>query len=111
MYRRDFLISAGIIAAFTSVPFIRKLAAPRPLVLRDAYSLWYNRPAVAELPSGFCFGYVTSSGEVAIAEITNDLLVRRVSTLHKFGDASDHGSPSLLRIPSGQYAGYSGVLQ
>ncbi|MEE1868468.1 BNR-4 repeat-containing protein [Pseudomonas auratipiscis] len=105
MTRRDFLISAGVIFAFSSVPFLRKLSSPKPLTLTNAYSLWYNRPAVAELDGGFCVGYVTSSGEVTVAEITNDLLIRRTAKLHKFSDSSDHGSPSLIKIPSGKYAG------
>ncbi|EKT4473787.1 exo-alpha-sialidase [Pseudomonas putida] len=106
MNRREFLISAGIIVAFSSVPFIRKLSAPKPLTLQNAYSLWYNRPAVAELDGGFCVGYVTSKGEVMVAEITDLLIVRRTAHLHKFDDSSDHGSPSLIRIPSGKYAGH-----
>lgn len=99
-------MSAGVIAAFSAVPFMRKLSSPRPLVLTNAYSLWYNRPAVAELDGGFCVGYVTSSGEVTVAEITDLLLIRRTAQLHKFDDSSDHGSPSLVRIPSGKYAGH-----
>lgn len=106
MNRRDFLISTGIVVAFSAVPFMRKLSSPRPLILTNAYSLWYNRPAVAELDGGFCVGYVTSSGEVIVAEITDRLLVRRTAQLYKFDDSSDHGSPSLIRIPSGKYAGH-----
>lgn len=105
MNRRAFLISAGIIGAFASVPFLREPRLPKPVVLRDAYSLWYNRPAVAQLAGGFCLGYLTSSGEIAVAELTDRLLIRRVRVLHKFDHASDHGSPSLVRIPSGKYAG------
>lgn len=106
MKRRDFLISAGVVAAFSSVPFARKLSPPRPITLTNAYSLWYNRPAVAELDGGFCVGYVTSSGEVSVAEISDAMLVRRTAQLHQFEDSSDHGSPSLVRIPSGKYAGH-----
>jgi len=99
-------MSAGVIAAFSAVPFMRRLSTPAPLILTNAYSLWYNRPAVAELDGGFCVGYVTSSGEVKVAEITDLLLIRRTAQLHKFDDSSDHGSPSLIRIPSGKYAGH-----
>lgn len=99
-------MSAGVIAAFSAVPFMRRLSTPTPLILTNAYSLWYNRPAVAELDGGFCVGYVTSSGEVKVAEITDLLLIRRTAQLHKFDDSSDHGSPSLIRIPSGKYAGH-----
>ncbi|UQB76810.1 BNR-4 repeat-containing protein [Pseudomonas shirazica] len=106
MKRRDFLISAGVVAAFSSVPFARKLSPPRPITLTDAYSLWYNRPAVAELDGGFCVGYVTSSGEVSVAEISDAMLVRRTAQLHTFDDSSDHSSPSIVRIPSGKYAGH-----
>lgn len=106
MNRRNFLISTGIVAAFTSIPFMRRLSSPKPIVINNAYSLWYNRPAVSELSGGFCFGFITSEGEVRIAEISDQMLVRKVSTIHKFQVASDHGSPSLVRIPSGKYAGH-----
>lgn len=106
MDRRTFLVSAGIMAAFTSIPFIRRLSPPKPTIINDAYSLWYNRPAIAEVSGGFCFGYVTTAGEVRVAEINDQLLVGRVSRIHKYEGSSDHGSPSLLKVPSGQYAGH-----
>lgn len=106
MNRRDLLISAGVVAAFSAIPFIRRLNPPAPLTIQNAYSLWYNRPAVAELTGGFCFGYITSGGEVSVAEITNDLLVRRVNVMARFEGASDHGSPALIRIPCGKFEGH-----
>lgn len=106
MNRRSFLISAGIIAAFSSIPFVRRLSPPRPMLINNAYSLWYNRPAIAEVVGGFCIGYVTSAGDVRVAGINDQLLVGKVASLHKFEDASDHGSPTLLKVPSGKYAGH-----
>lgn len=106
MNRRSFLASAGIVAAFSAIPCIRRLNPPAPLSINNAYSLWYNRPAVAEIEGGFCFGYLTSDGEVAVAEVTNDLLVRRTKVVHKLESPSDHGSPSLAVIPSGKYKGH-----
>jgi hypothetical protein len=76
------------------------------MVINNAYRLWYNRPAIAEVAGGFCIGYVTSAGDVRVAEINDQLLVGRVASLHKFEDASDHGSPSLLKVPGGKYAGH-----
>jgi len=106
MNRRGFLISTGIIAAFTSIPLVQRYMPPRPLIINNAYSLWYNRPAVAEVNGGFCIGYINSSGDVLVSEINNQLLVGRTVKLHKFEGASDHGSPSLVRVPSGKYAGH-----
>lgn len=106
MNRRSFLISAGVVAAFTSVPLIRRYMPNRPLNIRNAYSLWYNRPAVAEVFGGFCIGYISSAGDVLVSEVSEQLLVNRTVKLHTFDGASDHGSPSLLKIPSGKYAGH-----
>lgn len=99
------MVSAGIVGAFASIPFARRLTPPRPLLLSGAYSLWYNRPAVATVSGGFVFGYVTSNGEVSAATVNDQLLLISTSRIHKFGDASDHGSPSLIRVPSGKYEG------
>lgn len=106
MNRRELLISAGIISAFSSVPFLRKTFLPTPLVIQDAYSLWYNRPAIAEVPNGFCLGYITSKGEICVVEINNQLLAYNPSRLHSFENASDHGSPSLIRVKNGKYKGH-----
>lgn len=105
MNRRSFLISAGIVGAFTSIPFARAGAPAAPLLLNGAYSLWYNRPAVAVGPGGFLFGYVTSNGEVLVSAINDQLKLISTSRIHKFEDASDHGSPSLIRVPSGKHEG------
>lgn len=106
MNRRNFLLSAGVVAAFTAIPSIRRLSSPVPLVMDDAYSLWYNRPSVAEIFGGFCFGFITSDGLVRVVEVDDQLLMHRVATIHKFDVASDHGSPSIVRIPDGKYAGH-----
>ena len=106
MNRRELLISAGIISAFSSVPFLRRAFLPTPLVIQDAYSLWYNRPAIAEVPNGFCLGYITSKGEICVVEINNQLLAYNPSRLHSFENASDHGSPSLIRVKDGKYKGH-----
>lgn len=105
MNRRDFLISAGVILAFSSVPFVRRVLPARPLTIADAYSLWYNRPAAVDVSGGFCFGYITSLGKIVVAEITNDLLVRRTNVIYTYDGASDHGSPSLVTIPRGKHKG------
>lgn len=106
MNRRDFLISVGTIAAFGSIPFMRRLTPPKAMTIRNAYSLWYNRPATVDIPGGFCLGYVTSSGEVSVVGVTDRLLLGKKVRLHTFDDASDHGSPSLLKVPSGKHAGH-----
>ncbi|MGU9805351.1 UNVERIFIED_CONTAM: exo-alpha-sialidase [Pseudomonas sp. CM11] len=106
MDRRCFLISAGIVATFCSIPLIRRSTPPRPLVINNAYSLWYNRPAVAEIFSGFCIGYINSTGDVLVSEVSDQLLIGRTAKLHTFEGASDHGSPSLVRVPSGKYSGH-----
>ena len=106
MNRRDFLISVGTIAAFGSIPFMRRLTPPKAMAIRNAYSLWYNRPATVDIPGGFCLGYVTSSGEVSVVGVTDRLLLGKKVRLHTFDDASDHGSPSLLKVPSGKHAGH-----
>lgn len=99
------MISAGIISAFPSILFGRSYS-PRPLIIKDAYSLWYNRPAIAEIAGGFCIGYVNPAGEVLVSEVNDQLIAGRAYKLHHFDDASDHGSPSLLKVPSGKYAGH-----
>lgn len=103
MNRRVFLGSVAVVVAFTATPLVRRLFSPVPLVVSNAYGLWYNRPAAVGLDGGFCFGYITSEGDVKVAEITSDLLLRRTIVLHKFKDASDHGSPSLIKIPVGKH--------
>ncbi len=103
MNRREFLVSAGVVAIATATPLLRRIAPPGPLTIQNAYSLWYNRPAAADLDGGFCFGYITSRGEIVIAEITDELLVRRSNVIHRYDDSSDHGSPALIRIPSGKH--------
>ncbi|WP_080962864.1 sialidase family protein [Pseudomonas brassicacearum] len=106
MKRRGFLITVGVISAFSSVPLLRRTLLPTPLIIQDAYTLWYNRPAIAEIPNGFCFGYVTSKGEIYVAEINDQLLAYNFSRLHSFENASDHSSPSLIRVPKGKYSGH-----
>ncbi|MBF8795133.1 hypothetical protein IRZ70_20145 [Pseudomonas monteilii] len=105
MKRRDFLISTGLIAAFSSVPFVRRLLPPRPLIIPDAYSLWYNRPAAVDICGGFCFGYITARGCLVVVEVTDDLLVRRSNVIYRYDSSSDHGSPALVKIPEGKHKG------
>lgn len=106
MNRRRFLVSMGIVATFTSIPFIRRSLTREPLIITNAYSLWYNRPAIAEINGGICIGYINSSGDVLVSEIGEELMVGRTAKLHKFEGASDHGSPSVLKVSSGKYAGH-----
>lgn len=106
MNRRGFLLSMGLVAAFSSIPVIRRFFHHGPLTITNAYSLWYNRPAVAEINGGICIGYINSTGDVLVSEIGEELLVGRTAKLHKFDDASDHGSPSVLKISAGKYSGH-----
>lgn len=107
MNRREFIRSAGALAFLTIAPAYRRLGASddKSLVIEDAYSMWYNRPALAETTGGFCLGYISSSGEIIVATISEALEVVTRTTLHKFHSGSDHGSPAVITIPSGKHAG------
>lgn len=108
MNRREFLVAVGVASAFSSAGAFRYALASdeKSLTVHDAYSLWYNRPAVAEIARGGCLGFVSSSGDVQVSGFDVKLSKGVTRKLHSFEDASDHGSPSLLRVPSGQYAGH-----
>lgn len=107
MKRRELLASAGAAAALAALlPFRCVLAVDtKSQTIADAYSLWYNRPAFAELDDGFCVGYITSGGEIRIARLSQSMADFSSIGLYKFEYGSDHGSPSVLRIASGPYAG------
>lgn len=106
--RRRFLAFGTLPLAGSSlgVPPAAGSAPPRELRIRDAYYLWYNAPNVAALRAGFCIGYLTSGGEVRVAAISEELDLLGVTTLHVFQDASDHGSPAILRVPAGRHQGH-----
>lgn len=109
MNRRMFLRASGMFMALNAAPSLaqsRELSGSDSLLIRDAYSLWYNRPAVAEIAGGFCVGYIKSSGDVCVCSVDNQLSEAREHRLYTFDDASDHGSPTILRIPEGKYAGH-----
>lgn len=76
------------------------------LRIPDAFYLWCNAPNVVSLGEGFCVGYLTSTGEVTVAEISEDLHLVRSTVLYRYDVTSDHGSPTVVRIPTGRYAGH-----
>lgn len=41
-----------------------------------------------------------------VSEVDSKLRLGRIAKLHKFEGASDHGSPSILKVPSGKYKGH-----
>lgn len=77
MNRRMFLRASGMFMALNAAPSLaqsRELSGSDSLLIRDAYSLWYNRPAVAEIAGGFCVGYIKSSGDVCVCSVDNQRL-------------------------------------
>lgn len=108
MSRRWFLVCGVVPLAASSlgVPPAAGAAPARELRIPDAYYLWYNAPNVVALRTGFCVGYLTSGGEARVAAISERLDSLDIVTLHTHQDASDHGSPAILRVPSGRYEGH-----
>lgn len=106
--RRRFLARCTLPLLLPSLGVPTRIDATRQMELRipDAYYLWYNAPNVVSLGDGFCIGYLTSTGEVTVAEISEDLRLVRSTVLYRYADASDHGSPTLARITTGRHAGH-----
>ncbi|MFY2854964.1 hypothetical protein ACOTJG_13410 [Achromobacter xylosoxidans] len=102
MNRRRFIAAGATLFAFPAIAGTRP-----PTSIRDAYTLWYNRPSAIVLPSGLGFGFITSEGNVEVAQLDQHLQLRGRHRLYSFNHASDHGSPALLRIPAGAYQGHT----
>lgn len=101
MNRRKFIAAA---AALLSHPAIARTL--QRIDLRDAYTLWYNRPSAITVPNGFCLGFITSDGGIEVAQLDRGLKLQGRHRLYSFNRASDHGAPALLRIPAGPYEGH-----
>ncbi|MFM9932829.1 sialidase family protein [Achromobacter xylosoxidans] len=101
MNRRSFIAAGAALLAHPAIAHTSKLVS-----IRDAYTLWYNRPSAITLPDGFAFGFITSSGGIEVANVDERLRLRERHRLFSFNRASDHGAPALLRIPAGPYQGH-----
>lgn len=68
--------------------------------------LWYNRPSMIEMESGFVIAYTTSAGDVCVTHLTRNLQVGRTIKLHHFDGISDHSAPSIVRLSRGRLEGH-----
>lgn len=108
MQRRDFIVGCGVLAGASSVP-VRATAGITPneaIVIPGAYMLWYNRPSMIEIESGFILAYTTSTGDLYVTHLTRSLQLVHTAKLHHFEGASDHSAPSIVSLSAGEYAGH-----
>ena len=76
------------------------------IIIPNAYSLWYNRPSVVETDSGIAIGYINSFGEIVISNVSQSRGLSSTTKLHTFQpEASDHGSPTLIKVPDKEGGG------
>lgn len=69
--------------------------APR-LVIKDAYSIWYNRPSAIALGRGsYLISSISSRGEARLSRLQGD--TADTMTLTRFDGISDHGTPAIVR--------------
>lgn len=101
MDRRRFIAASA--AIFAQPAFSRTLG---PASIKNAYTLWYNRPSAIMLPAGFGLGFITSDGAIEVAQLDLEFKLLGRYRVYAFNHASDHGAPALLRIPSGPYQGH-----
>ncbi len=78
----------------------------KTIVIPGAYTLWYNRPSMIEIESGFIIAYTTPAGDVCVTHLTRNLQVGHTAKLHYFDEISDHSAPSIIRLSKGEFAGH-----
>lgn len=104
MNRREFFLGSASAISLTVCGLLPSFAKAKSLTIQDGYSLWYNQPSMVEIDSGFILGYVTSTGVISVAHISDDLILIDRSYIHRFSDASDDSSPTIARVRSGNYS-------
>ena len=72
--------------------------APVRTVVRDGFSMWYNRPTCVSLGrDAYAVSSVSSQGEARISPFDRSAETGTIS-LAKFERISDHGTPAIIRV-------------